>query len=602
MPSALDGIADFQFNAKGEVPNPLQTPLFDILQKGEIKFNLQSNISKIDAKIPFMDLTIASLDNRIIANGDLKEQNIELAQKLKSISLTNSTKNQEKQKDNQKIDLENYTFDVQIKNSFLGPIDLDYKKINFSTQILTWFTLGKLYAPELISQPLTDISFETDIYQESLKQFSINNISVRSPDYGIATRFSSKTQLNDEFIPVNLNMSFYNQITHNGDENLPHGLKTTGRLDTKISIETENMSDFTLDGIIGFEKLSFSIKDASNPEKNQISFKEINGSIPLRQKITMPHIRNLILTEKNPTNPGEKNSALSENADLKSLDLQNIAIDKKMNETNTQQLTEKITNYFEKKQDKLRENTNNMALVDYGTLKQFFPNRTPVSIQEVDIANLELKDLEFDIELKQNWFALNQYLSTFLGGKIQGSFLLAFEPNLKDFSNISSDIIKIPKNIRTSMHLTRLDTRKLIDRFPNLKGKAESLIPPFSNPYLDGTLHLSYDLNTNEITGGIAITSIGKEQLKMILYYIDPFEQNRTISDIRKSLNIGEVRQVSIPIKNGEIDLDVDVRVLEIPIPTPKLTRFPISQLIGNFKDQSAEENSKNDKRTQKFH
>jgi hypothetical protein len=43
---------------------------------------------------------------------------------------------------------------------------------------------------------------------------------------------------------------------------------------------------------------------------------------------------------------------------------------------------------------------------------------------------------------------------------------------------------------------------------------------------------------------------------------------------------------VSVPIKNGEIGIDVDVRVLSAPIPTPKLTKFPISQLIDNVKDQ----------------
>ena len=37
--------------------------------------------------------------------------------------------------------------------------------------------------------------------------------------------------------------------------------------------------------------------------------------------------------------------------------------------------------------------------------------------------------------------------------------------------------------------------------------------------------------------------------------------------------------------------MDVDVRLLGAPIPTPKLSRFPISQIIGNFVNQSESKN-----------
>ena len=78
-----------------------------------------------------------------------------------------------------------------------------------------------------------------------------------------------------------------------------------------------------------------------------------------------------------------------------------------------------------------------------------------------------------------------------------------------------------------------------------------------------------------------------------MLFYVDPYEQNPTIADIRSALNLGEVRRVSIPLRNGEVGLDVDVRVLAAPIPTPKLTRFPIRQILQNFKDQSNKDQSK---------
>jgi len=51
----------------------------------------------------------------------------------------------------------------------------------------------------------------------------------------------------------------------------------------------------------------------------------------------------------------------------------------------------------------------------------------------------------------------------------------------------------------------------------------------------------------------------------------------------------GDVKLVSIPIKNGEIDINVDLNILKAPIPAPRLTRFPVSQILQNFKDKSAD-------------
>jgi hypothetical protein len=237
--------------------------------------------------------------------------------------------------------------------------------------------------------------------------------------------------------------------------------------------------------------------------------------------------------------------------------------------------------YFDKNNDKIVTKQNVVAIVDYPTIRPFYPDKRPLSIKRLEVANLELSKMEFDVELRQNWFAVNQFMINFLGGKIEGDFQVAFD-------SAQRDPMKIPRSLRTSMHLTSLDSRKLIERFPNLKGKATSW-NLFSNPYLDGAVHLTYDFKSNDMAGGIDITSIGKEQLRMMLYYIDPFEQNPTITDIRGKLAYGEVRKVSIPLKNGEIGLEVDLRVV-VPVPTPKLTRFPISQIIQNFKEQAAKD------------
>jgi hypothetical protein len=76
----------------------------------------------------------------------------------------------------------------------------------------------------------------------------------------------------------------------------------------------------------------------------------------------------------------------------------------------------------------------------------------------------------------------------------------------------------------------------------------------------------------------------------MILYYIDPTDRDSTISSIKTALNFGDIKLVSIPIKNGEIGLDVRVRLLVTPIPTPTLQGFPIAKLLENFQAQGEKE------------
>jgi hypothetical protein len=236
-------------------------------------------------------------------------------------------------------------------------------------------------------------------------------------------------------------------------------------------------------------------------------------------------------------------------------------------------LNTSVNKFLSKQNNTAQKDANKIAMVDYGAVRPYFPDRRPLSIQRILAKNLEFTRMEFDIVLKQNWFGLSQFVMNFLGGKIQGDLQLSFDP--------------LPRALKTAVHMTRLDTRKILDRFPDLKGKSDGGMNLFgSNPYIDGTIHLDVDIPSKDFSGGIEITSIGKEQMKMMLYYIDPYEKNENIADIRKALILGDVRKVSIPFNNGEIGMDVDVRLL-VPIPTPKLSRFPANQILENFIDLS---------------
>ena len=69
-----------------------------------------------------------------------------------------------------------------------------------------------------------------------------------------------------------------------------------------------------------------------------------------------------------------------------------------------------VDDYLDRTEDKLLKTTNVVTIVDYPTVRPFYKNKKPLSIEKVEAANLELSKMEFDIELKQNWFKLNQFV------------------------------------------------------------------------------------------------------------------------------------------------------------------------------------------------
>lgn len=591
MPTKLTGNVDFQFSARGRLPDPLATPVPELLKQADIRFNTQFSLAKVNAQIPFFKVDLKGFENRVLANGTLAQQRVELMQKFDTLSLelpakvdpvTNTPVVGAKP---MPITMSRYAFDVAVANEIDGPLNLANPLPQLVTDIETWLYIGKVNVEGVLPRPISEIGVDSVIRQAHLSEFDIKSIDVRLPDYGTTARVALETVVGADFMPRKLKTKLEAHVAHGGDERLPSGIKTSGRVDVAVSVESPDMRTVTVDGKTSFDKFNITIPApppaGGGDAGNLLVVEEVQGEVPFKQTVQIPALETLLkpapATTVAAVDTSKSNVAavidevpnLAETAegDEAAAAATDAALDKAMGK------------YFDKTEDKLMANTNVVALVDYGSIRPFYPDRKPLAIKRVEAANLELSKMEFDLELRQNWFAVNQFVISFLGGKIQGDFQFAFDPTAKELKDI-------PRHLRTSVHMTRLDTRKLVDRFPNLKGKGSGL-NLFSNPYLDGTVHLLFDLRTSDLGGGIEITSIGKEQLKMMLYYVDPYEQNPTISDIRKALAFGEVRQVSIPLKNGEIGMDVDVRVLTAPIPTPKLTRFPISQIIQNFKEQA---------------
>lgn len=594
MPTKMAGTVDFQFGARGKLPDPLTTPVPELLKEADVRFTSQFNLAKLNVKIPFYNVDVKGFENRVLASGSLREQKIELAQKFDSLTLELPPKIDATtgvavvDAKPMPIEVNRFSFDVAITNTIDGPLNLANPLPQLVTDVETWLYIGKLNVKGVLPRPVSEIQIDSVLHQAHMTEIKVKSVDVRLPDYGTSVKVLAETILGPDYMPKQLKTMFEAHVAHSGDERLPGGIKTSGKIDVKVSVDSPDMRLVTVDGSTTFDRFNVTIPNPQGQVGNLLVVEDVEGQIPFKQRVTLPPLDVLMKPKVDPkvalvkTDVTVAKVAAAEVVAVDSIaEVPNLA-DAKVTDKAAEAskaMDKAMDKYFAKNEDKLLDSTNIVALVDYASIRPFYPDRRPLSIKRIEVANLEMSKMEFDLELRQNWFAVNQFVIGFLGGKIQGDFQLAFDADAKSIETI-------PRMLRTSVHMTRLDTRKLIERFPNLQGKRSSW-NVFSNPYLDGTVHLLFDLQTSEMSGGVEITSIGKEQLGMMLSYVDPFEQNPNISSIRKALAFGDVRQVSIPLKNGEIGMDVDVRVLGVPWPTPKLSRFPISQIIQNMKDQA---------------
>ena len=590
MPTKLEGAFDFQFNARGKLPPPLKTPLNELISKADVHFNTQMSLTKVDLKIPILDVDLRRFETRLLAAGGILEQKIELTQKFETLALTTQAK---PGANPIKANLERFAFEINVENHLSAPPAMNAPNPmeilrTTNTKMDTKLFLGRLTVPQVLPRPIADFQTGATLEQVHLQDIKLEDLSVRLPDYGTQMNLKAVTTLGADFLPKKFQSDVSVQAAHNGDEKLPMGIKTSGKINFRLATSTADMLHVTVDGETAFDQFNITIPAKDNKSPALLELEGMTGQIPFRQNVIVPQLAKIgkpttseVATGKTDDlkAPKEANAGAPTGGDVPLVDISEHGADDAPGPSGLEKgLSQQVGTYFEKNDDPLAAGSNTVALVDYGNVRPFYPDRRPVGIKRMVAANLELSNMEFDVELRQNWFALNQFVIGFLGGKIQGDFQLAFDPNATNPKGI-------PRRLRTSVHVTRLDTRKLIERFPSLAGKANTW-DPFANPYIDATVHLTFDLKSNDLGGGVEITSIGKEQLKMMLYYADPFEQNATIGDIRKALALGECRHVSIPLRNGEVGLDVDVRVLGAPLPTPKLAHFPISQILDNFKDQ----------------
>ncbi len=540
LPSETKGSFSARLSARGSIPDLTTAKPQTILQNGKVNFNLQTQLN--DFTLVRYPVELRNFNNRLSFEGDLKAQKINLKQDFEKLVLALAVEPGEKPK---KASVENYRFETLVNTTFLKGINLNNPAADLKASLETKLNLGAVDISDIAPASFSGLQFELRANQNKLKTVNLEKLVLDIPDFGLSVAANGKSVLDDGFQPRNYTASAQLTVDQKDGTTLPTGVKSSGSIDIDLRSSSKDMKTLFIEGGATFDRFFLSVP-GTEKDKDLLVLEDMNGKIPLKQWLDWPELQKHLQAKK-------KNSDTDQKTKKQSFD--QVAAD-----------------YFERTKDRLAENTNRIAIVDYGNVRPFFPGKHPVSIKKLKAANFNFENFEFDLELKQNWLALNQFSVEFLGGKVQGNLQFAFNPT--------------PLALQTTIHMTRLNTRKLLDDYPKLKRKARgwSLL---SNPYLDGSIQLKYDLRSRDLDGGLEITSIGEEQLKMILFYVDPKEDNPTVSQIRTALNFGELSHLSVPIKNGFVGLDVDIRVLKVPIPLPNIRGFPIAQLIDNIKEQS---------------
>lgn len=533
IPTKLTGVIASKATIRGGVQDLNHVAITSLIEDGNIDINMYANLNDVDLDLPGYGVSLSGFNSRAFLDGDLKKAKLIFKQDFSQLKLEGNTLVKGP------VNVENFRFETEASTHTSGPFSLKNPATNLATSLDVNLGITKISAPGYIPRPLQNPKLKIKAFQDRMRHLTVEKILVEIPDFGTEVLGKIETGIGKKFAPESLASEFKIAMNHGVGKALPSGVRSSGDAEIQIAAHSKDMKHLDILGGISFDHFSIDVPETDDPNKTLLRIEDIHGTVPLQQSIDLTRFVGI----------SSKPQKFENDININSIS----------------------TDYFERNRDFLNEQENRILGLDYGSVRPFYPEKNPLTIKQINFRDLAMKKLEMDLELRQNWFAVNQFMIQFLNGKIHGGIQFAFDPN--------------PIALNANLHLTRLDTRKLLEGFPKFRRKVNSF-SLFSDPYLDATMHLRFNLKNNEIDGGVDITSIGKDQLRMILYYVDPQQANPTISQIRSALNFGEVSQVSVPIRNGFIGMNVDVNVLSAPIPLPELRGFPIAQVVRNFRDQ----------------
>ena len=591
VPESLSGKLSFTTQMRGSTKDIKETNLEKILAQTSGKISTQLNLEKFSTQIPLKNLVVNDLNTKLAIAGTFKKQVVDFRQSFAEIGLDLSEEDS-----NQRLRLKHFNTTTTVTNEAKPSTDFKALAKTLFTDIHTNLFLGELELKGILPHPVNGLNLSLKANQDQLAKIELKEVLLKAPDFGAKFSLSGNTYLDPTFLPTSFKVQTNIDIESAGGSGLASGITTSGKMSLGSSVASEDLRVFEINGFSSFKEFHLKVPKPGQESEKLLEVENMNGSIPLQQKVDLTPFINIpaLLASKESIEKDKekKDSVLNEETNASSEEDEEDAsaneeqsVEGKSQESETQPESpqiDQIDSLFTTKEKTLLDKTNLVGHVDFPTVKPFYPKLKTLTIERISGFHLDFTDIELDMEVKQNWFAINQFQIGFLDGKIQGDLRLSFTP--------------LPEAIKLAIHVTRLNTQKLLDQFPHLKGKAGSW-DVFSDPNLDANVHLAFDMINNDMSGGIDITTIGKEQLKMLLYYLDPDLTNPSLNPIRTALNFGDVVKVSVPIKNGFIGLDVGVTVLAVPIPLPKLQQFPIGQLISNLQTGSSSSEAQNDQK-----
>lgn len=536
LPNSFDGRINVNATLSGNIKELKQEKLIEFLQRDDFSYRIYSSLDDVHVEVPYGGTKLKGFSLELGLEGDQRSQKIRFDTRLGSLVHTTAGTGSK----SQRYSLGKTQFRTRVHNTLSAPdtlknlpkftssaieVELDLRDIGSET-LLASSDIEKL-------QKLSSVILKGALKQESVRNVNLNDLSLTVSDLGLQTTTNGKMSLTD-FKPENMDITFDAVLEELQNSGLVKGLNTKGSTQIGVKVGSNDMKVFDIGGGIEFKHFGIDVRGQENQPLLQVN--GVDGKIPFSQKINIH------------TPDGVQAASVQEDKGLS----------KKIDQYMSQ---------FSSLSD--NKDLSLLSITNYDSIKTFDENSKTLSIRRIDAANLSIKEIEIDLEVKQNLFSLNQMLMNFLEGAVQGSLLVFFDP--------------MPKKIDTAFHLTRLNTYRLLDSFPDLRGQTDRGLFG-ENPFIDGTVHLSFDLITNDLKGSFNLTSVGKEQLKMILLYVDPQESDPTINQIRTALNFGTLQGVEIVIRNGEVSIDVAIGFLNmLALPVPKIEKIPLSRIMSNL-------------------
>lgn len=537
----------------GSLPERNFKDVLDLISAAKWDSEITAELANFSASIPFNKTAINNAQYMAKLSGNERRQAMNIRHEFETFKMDLGTK----RKTPEEVLVTEFNWQttvVALIPKLNRGIDLAR---NLRTQFDTKIQIKEVASKNILNRPLQNIEILTKASTHRQNKINLDSFSLRIANMATNAQLTGNVSLDERLYPENFAIKLKTAVDEIPRE-LLKGIDISGKLGLEINLLSDDLEEAQISGTIEIDGLCATLngKDQSTPPVVEI--KNLTGTIPIFHKFNISQLRNHAGTIEEP----KQNPTSDSNNPVRYDSVIEITDDDLSSATFT---------YLTKIRPPIVGDTRIAINQDYGNFRDFYPKRRPLTLAYLKIADLQAENIEIDAEISQNQISINNVIATFIGGKIQGDLKFTFSNQ--------------PISIKTAFHVTRLNTEKLVQNIPGLKKKARGVLGG-SNPYLDGAVHIAYDMRTGDLQGGLNITSIGKDQLRMILYYIDPNDSDSTISAIKAALNFGEVKMVSVPIKNGEIGLDVSLRILTAPLPTPTLQGFPIAKLISNFKDQ----------------